>query len=107
MDVRCRSTAALEISEATLPPGSVVLNRELPAWRRYLWTLVGMFLLVTVQGGIISALLVQRRNRRRIEAALRSSEAKVRASYDEARDLAGRLISAREERTHADRARPP
>lgn len=92
------------ISEATLPAGSLVLNRELPAWRRYLWTLVGMVLLTTAQGGIIAALLVQRRNRRRMEAALRSSEERARASYDEARDLAGRVISAREgERTRIAR----
>jgi two-component system sensor histidine kinase UhpB len=39
---------------------------------------------------------VQRRNRRRVEAALRVSEEKARAGYDEVRDLAGRLISARE-----------
>jgi len=84
------------ISESKLPAGSLVLNRELAAWRRYLWTIVAMVLLVTAQGGIIGALLVQRRNRRRVEAALRLSEEKARASYDEVRDLAGRLISARE-----------
>jgi signal transduction histidine kinase len=44
------------------------------------------------------------RNRRRIEVALRNSEEKARASYDEVRDLAGRLISAREsERTRIAR----
>jgi two-component system sensor histidine kinase UhpB len=47
---------------------------------------------------------VQRRNRRRIDAALRLSEEKARASYKEVRDLAGRLISAREgERTRIAR----
>jgi hypothetical protein len=35
-----------KISEATLPPGSVVLNRELLGWRRYLWPLVGTSVLV-------------------------------------------------------------
>jgi signal transduction histidine kinase len=92
------------ISESKLPAGSVVLNRELPVWRRYLWTLLATVVLVTAQGVIISALLVQRRNRRRIEAALRLSEEKARASYKEVRDLAGRLISAREgERTRIAR----
>jgi signal transduction histidine kinase len=89
------------IDESRLPAGSLVLNRELPAWRRYLWPLVGTSLLVAAQCAIIGALLVQRRNRRRVEAALRESEEKARASYDEVRDLAGRLISARE----AERAR--
>ena len=92
------------VSESQLPAGSLVLNRELPAWRRYLWTLLATVVLVTAQGVIISALLVQRRNRRRVEAALRLSEEKARASYKEVRDLAGRLISAREgERTRIAR----
>jgi signal transduction histidine kinase len=92
------------VSESKLPAGSIVLNRELPAWRRYLWTVLATVAIVAVQGAIIGALLVQRRNRRRIEAALRLSEEKARASYDEVRDLAGRLISAREsERTRIAR----
>jgi len=93
-----------KISESQLPIGSVVTNRELPVWRRYLWTVLATVALVAVQGAIIGALLVQRRNRRRIAAALRLSEEKARASYDEVRDLAGRLISAREsERTRIAR----
>jgi len=92
------------ISESKLPAGSLVLNRELPLWRRHLWTLLATVVLVTVQGVIIGALLVQRRTRRRIEAALRLSEEKARTSYNEVRDLAGRLISAREgERTRIAR----
>jgi two-component system sensor histidine kinase UhpB len=73
------------------------VNREVSAWRRYLWPLAGAALVVAAQGAIIGALLVQRRNRRRVEAALRESEAKARTSYHEARELAGRLITAREE----------
>jgi signal transduction histidine kinase len=85
------------VSESKLPTGSIILNRELPAWRRYLWSLVAAALLVSLQGTIIGALLVQRRNRRRVEVALRASEGKARAGYDEVRELAGRLITAREE----------
>jgi signal transduction histidine kinase/ABC-type uncharacterized transport system substrate-binding protein len=92
------------VAESRLPAGSVVLNRELLTWRRYLWPLVAASLLVAAQGAIIGTLLVQRRSRRRVEAALRLSEEKARASYDEVRDLAGRLISAREgERTRIAR----
>jgi len=58
---------------------------------------VAAALLVSLQGTIIGALLVQRRNRRRVEVALRESEGKARASFDEVRELAGRLITAREE----------
>jgi len=85
------------VSESKLPTGSIILNRELPAWRRYLWPIVAAALLVSLQGTIIGALLVQRRNRRRVEVALRESEGKARASFDEVRELAGRLITAREE----------
>ena len=85
------------VSESKLPTGSIILNRELPVWRRYLWPLVAAALLVSLQGTIIGALLVQRRNRRRVEVALRESEGKARASFDEVRELAGRLITAREE----------
>src|SRR5262245_12438625 len=60
--------------ESNLPAGSLVLNREQPAWRRYVWPLVGTSLLIAAQGAIIGALLVQRRNRRRVEAALQESE---------------------------------
>jgi len=85
------------VSESKLPTGSIILNRELSAWRRYLWPIVAAALLVSLQGTIIGALLVQRRNRRRVEVALRESEGKARASFDEVRELAGRLITAREE----------
>jgi signal transduction histidine kinase len=92
------------VSEWQLPAGSVVLNRELPVWRRYLWTVLAAVVLVIVQGVIIGALLGQRRTRRRAEAALQLSEEKARSSYNEVRDLAGRLISAREgERTRIAR----
>jgi signal transduction histidine kinase len=92
------------VDESRLPAGAIVLNRELPAWRRYLWPIVATSLLVAAQGAIIGALLMQRRQRRRVEAALRTSEENARASYDEVRDLAGRLISAREgERTRIAR----
>jgi ABC-type uncharacterized transport system substrate-binding protein len=85
------------IDEARLPAGSLVLNRELPVWRRYLWPILATCLLVAAQAAIIGALIVQRRQRRRVEVALRQSEEKSRASYHEVRDLAGRLISARED----------
>jgi len=85
------------IPESKLPAGSLILNRELPAWRRYLWPLLATVLLIAAQGAIIGGLLVQRRNRRRVEVALRDSEGKARASYQEVRELAGRLITAREE----------
>ena len=92
------------IAESRLPIGSLVVNREVPVWRRYLWPIAATFLLIATQGAIIGGLLMQHRQRRRVEMALRKSEEKARASYDEVRDLARRLISAREdERTRIAR----
>jgi signal transduction histidine kinase len=56
------------INESALPTGSVVLNRELSAWRRYQWTILGTIGVLGAQGVIIGGLLVQRRRRRRAEA---------------------------------------
>jgi signal transduction histidine kinase len=92
------------ISESRLPPGSVVRFREPSLWRDYRRQVLAVLGALVVQTLLIGALLVQRRNRRRVEAALRVSEEKARASYDQVRDLAGRLISAREdERTRIAR----
>ena len=84
------------IAESQLPPGSLVVNRGVPAWHRYLWTIIATCLLMAAQVAIIGALLVQRRHRRCVESALRRSEENAVASYHEIQDLAGRLIDARE-----------
>ena len=46
---------------------------------------------------MIGGLLVQRSRRRRAEARLVASQAKLRASYDQISDLGGRLIQAQED----------
>jgi signal transduction histidine kinase len=84
------------IAESRLPAGSLVVNREVPGWRRYLWTIIATCLLMAAQGAIIGALLIQRRHLRRVEGALRTSEENAVASFHEIRELAGRLINARE-----------
>ena len=56
------------IRESALPSGSVVLNRDPSAWRRYQWAILGTVGLLGAQGAIIGGLLVQRRRRRRAEA---------------------------------------
>jgi hypothetical protein len=92
------------IDLSRLPPGSEIRFREPTAWERYQWPIVGVLTVLSLQAAIIGALLVQRRQRRRAEVALRESEEEARASYDEVQDLAGRLISAREgERTRITR----
>ena len=53
-------------------------------------------ILLLLQTTLIAGLLVQRVRRRRVESALRDSEAALRESYEQTQDLAGRLITAQE-----------
>jgi PAS domain S-box-containing protein len=53
-----------------LPPGTVVLFRELSAWERYRWWIVGGVTLLLLQSALIAALLVHRAWRRRAQRAL-------------------------------------
>jgi signal transduction histidine kinase len=57
------------ISEANLPPGTVVLSREPSMWERYRWRVLGAGALCLGQLLLIVALLVQRARRRRAERA--------------------------------------
>jgi len=62
------------ISEDRLPPGSVVLNRELTLWGQYKVYISIAGLLIGLQSTFIAGLLVQRIRRRRAEALLQRSE---------------------------------
>jgi signal transduction histidine kinase len=78
------------ISEARLPPETVVRFREQGPWERYRSYIIGIVALVALQTALIAGLLVQRQRRRRVEHALR-------VSSRQNQDLAGRLIAAQEE----------
>jgi signal transduction histidine kinase len=64
------------ISEARLPPGSIVQFRELSAWERYRWQVAGFLTALLAQSAIISWLLIALRGRRKaeFEARQRTSE---------------------------------
>jgi signal transduction histidine kinase len=55
------------ISEARLPPGSIVQFRELSVWQRYRWPLVAIFVALSLQTAMITWLLLERRRRRNAE----------------------------------------
>ncbi len=55
------------ISEARLPPGSVVQFREPSAWERYRWQVTGVFMALLLQSAMISWLLIERNGRRKAE----------------------------------------
>jgi signal transduction histidine kinase len=60
-----------KISEARLPPNSIVGFREPTAWERYRWQLAAMFFILLGQAAMITWLLIERRGRRTAELQAR------------------------------------
>jgi len=89
------------LSEARVPPGTVVLFREPTLWDRYRTSVVVTTAAIVIQSALIAAMLVQNRRRQRAEKKARDSAAKLRSSYERIRDLGARLLGAQE----AERAR--
>ena len=58
------------LRERDLPPGAVMLNRVPPLWEIYRWHITATVGLIAGQAGLIGALLLHRRRRRRAEIAL-------------------------------------
>ena len=85
------------ISETRLPAGSLIRFREPSLWAQYKFYVVGATSVLVLQTALITGLLVQRTRRRRVENALRGSEAALRVSNEQTQDLAGRLITAQED----------
>jgi signal transduction histidine kinase len=77
------------IHEVSLPPGSVVRNKEQGFWNLYKWPVIGVISLCVIEALLISGLLVQRMNRRRAEDGLRESQRELR-------ELTGKLLVAQE-----------
>ena len=78
------------IPVSRLPQGTDVRFRELTTWQRYRAYIIAAAAALTAQAILIGALLVQRERRKRGDAALRSSYARVR-------DLGARLLRAQED----------
>jgi signal transduction histidine kinase len=92
------------ISEARIPAGTLVRFREPSTWDRYHNYILVAVGLLGAQSALIALLLVQGVRRREAEEQVRGSQAKLRASYDRIRDMAGRLLMAQEdERTRIAR----
>jgi signal transduction histidine kinase len=88
--IDARQLGRWHISQSSIPPDSDVSFREVDLWERYRWQIAGVFSLVLLQSLLITALVFQRARRQAAEMALR-------VSYEEVRQLAGRLINAQEE----------
>ena len=63
-----------DLSEGRLPPNTEVLFRTPSPWERYRTTVLAALGVLLLQSGLILWLLVERRGRRRSQAALRESE---------------------------------
>ncbi|WP_375788413.1 histidine kinase [Bradyrhizobium sp. Pha-3] len=86
-----------DISENRLPAGSVVGYREPTILEQYRWYLIGAVSFILFQALLIVGLFLQRARRQAAEIDLRSKESALRFSYEQVRQLAGRLINAQEE----------
>ena len=56
------------ISEALLPPGSIVLFREPSVWARYRWPITAVAAIIPLQSMLVGYVIIQGRRRRRAEA---------------------------------------
>jgi signal transduction histidine kinase len=84
------------IDTANLPPGSDVRFRTATVWELYHRYIVGTMAVFVVQAVLITGLLTQRARRRHAERTIRAGEATLRTSYEQIRQMAGRLINAQE-----------
>jgi signal transduction histidine kinase/ABC-type uncharacterized transport system substrate-binding protein len=84
------------IDFSTLPPGSDIRFVTPTVWEEYHRYIIGTLAVVVVQAVLITGLLTQRARRRRAEQTLRAREATLRTSYEQIREMAGRLIHAQE-----------
>jgi PAS domain S-box-containing protein len=74
------------IKEGSLPPGSIVLNRQPTFWELYWRYVITGGLLLLAQALIILELLWQRARRRKTETELRDSQSRLEGIVDSAMD---------------------
>jgi signal transduction histidine kinase len=84
------------IDPARLPPGTDIRFRTPTLFEAYRWYIVGTIGVLAAQLVLITALLTQRRRRRRAEIDILTREAMIRGSYQRIRQLNARLINAQE-----------
>jgi len=73
-----RALRRWELKENDLPPGSIVVNRQLTAWESYKRYIVGGIVLILLETILILALLWQRRGRRTAEEELAITNDRLR-----------------------------
>src|SRR5690606_32023006 len=61
------------ISQASLPPGSIVRHKTPSLWQLYQWRITGVIAVCVIQGLLITALIIQRYRRARAERCFRQT----------------------------------
>jgi signal transduction histidine kinase len=79
------------ISEGRLPAGSIVHFREPTIWAQYSWQIAFICSLILLQGGLISALLFERR--RRFHAEVQSRQRSAELAHTNRFSIAGELTA--------------
>jgi len=82
-----RALLRFGLKESALPPGSIVLNREPTFWEQYKRYVIAGILLLSTQALIILGLLWQKVKRKRVEAALASSNERLRMAMESGKSV--------------------
>ena len=80
------------ISESRVPAGARILFREPGVWQEYRWYIGAAAGLLLAQSGLIGALLVQARRRRRAEARIRDLGSRLLGAQDAERSRIAREL---------------
>lgn len=81
-EVDWRALQRWQIADSALPPGTLILNRELTLWERGRKYFIPAIALIALQAVLIIGLLWQRARKRKAEAVLRESEKRFRVMTD-------------------------
>lgn len=77
------------IPESTIPAEGDILYKQFSTWEEHRWSIVGVFLLIVVEGVLIFGLVINLRNRHKAEGSLIKSK-------QELQNLTTRIIDAQE-----------
>ena len=75
--VDARQLSRWGIPESRLPPGTEVMFRDVPVWRRYAWQIAAVLGVLLLESALVVALLLERRRRREAEAVARANQERI------------------------------